>query len=181
MEQQGQGQPSTENGYEIVQPEFSELTALVHRGMAGDREVLPAIRRLLDQTPALWEEARSLATQVERAWIQVLAGDNLVTQEILERQVGMLKVQLAGAAPTPLEQLLVERIAVCWLQMQHAELQAATHVHQANVRREWDDRRLDKVQQRFLLAVKALAQVRKLLRPGTAVQVNIAQQQVNLV
>jgi hypothetical protein len=37
------------------------------------------------------------------------------------------------------------------------------------------------VQQRFLLAVKALAQVRKLLRPGTAVQVNIAQQQVNLV
>jgi hypothetical protein len=44
-----------------------ELMELVQRGTAGDREVLPAIRKLLDQTPALWEEARSLAMQVERA------------------------------------------------------------------------------------------------------------------
>jgi hypothetical protein len=31
------------------------------------------------------------------------------------------------------------------------------------------------------MAVKSLAQVQKLLRPGAAIQVNIAQQQVNMV
>ena len=40
-------------------------------------------------------------------------------------------------------------------------------------------RRQDRAQQRFLAAVKALAQVRKLLQPSARLQVNIAQQQVN--
>src|SRR5262249_8328204 len=44
----------------------------------------------------------------------------------------------------------------------------------------WVQQRQDRAQARFLAAIKALAQVRKLLKPGTTVQVNIAQQQVNL-
>ena len=158
-----------------------ELTALVQRGIAGDREVLPTIRALLDQTPALWEEARRLATQVERAWLRVLAGENLVSQEILARQLGMMKDQLAGQVPTPLEQLLVESIVVCWLQVQQAELRAAGRMSQnGQILSSAEEHRLNHVHRRFLSAVKWLAQVQKLLRPGATVQVNIAQQQVNV-
>jgi hypothetical protein len=157
------------------------LTELVQRGRAGDREVLPALRDLLDQTPALWQEARELATQVERAWVRTLAGTDLVSQELLERQATALKAQLAGPSPTPLEHLLVERIVVCWLQVQQAELRAAERLrHQSPVLSHAEEHRLDKVHRRFLTAVKTLAQVRKLLRRGAAVQVNIAQQQVNM-
>ena len=163
---------------EIVQ---DNLTQLVKRGMAGDREALPTIRELLDRSPALWQNATDLASQVEKKWLRVLAGDDFVTQEILSRQTAMLKAQLAGQAPTGLEQLLVERIIVCWLQVQQAELRAADRLGRTgSVLSNTEENRLDKVNRRFLMAIKSLAQVRKLLRPGAAVQVNIAQQQVNM-
>ena len=94
----------------------------------------------------------------------------------------MIKAQLAGPAPTALEQLLVERIVVCWLQVQQAELRAADRLgHHGWVLSNAEENRLDKVSRRFLMAVKSLAQIQKLLRPGaSSVQVNIAQQQVNL-
>jgi hypothetical protein len=119
--------------------------------------------------------------QVERAWLRALAGENLVSQEILERQLGMMKDQLAGLESTPLEQLLVERIVVCWLQVQQAELRAAGRMgHHGMVLSHAEEYRLNQVHRRFLMAVKSLAQVQKLLRPGAAIQVNIAQQQVNM-
>jgi hypothetical protein len=115
--------------------------------------------------------------QVEHAWIQVLAGTDLVAQEVLAQQLQVLKNELGGSNPTPLEQLLVERIVVCWLQIQQASLWAAQHVTQHDT---WSEQRQDRAQARLLTAVKALAQVRKLLRPTSTVQVNIAQQQVNV-
>jgi hypothetical protein len=141
--------------------------------MTGDRTVLPAIRQLLDTRPALWQDVASLATHVEQAWLALLAGPDLVAQEILRRQLHVFKHELEGPSPTPLERLLVERIAVCWLQVQHADLVATRHSQQSET---WVQQRQDRVQARLLAAVKALAQVRKLLRPGPMVQVNIAQQ-----
>jgi len=175
-EQEIQIQKSSGHEVEIVQ---DNLTQLVKRGMAGDREVLPAIRELLDRTPALWENAISLADQVERRWLQVLSGTDLVAQEVLGHQIALMKAQLAGPVPTPIEQLMVDRIIVCWLQVQQAELRAAERLGKSGwVLSNMEENRLDKVNRRFLTAVKSLAQVRKLLRPGAAVQVNIAQQQV---
>ena len=145
--------------------------------MQGDQEVLPALRTLLDTQPALWTEVGTLTTEVEQAWLQLLTGDDLVTREVLHRQLEAWKAELAGPQPTPLERLLSERIALCWLQVQQAELWAVRHVTQPDA---WSEQRLDRAQARFLAAVKALAQVRKLLQPRTTVQVNIAQQQVNV-
>jgi hypothetical protein len=65
--------------------------------------------------------------------------------------------------------------------VQQAEFMAVQMVQKHQVNQEgWVQQRQDRAQHRFLAAVKALAQVRKLLRPQTAVQVNIAQQQVNV-
>jgi hypothetical protein len=161
----------------MASEELEQLQALVQRGMQGDREVLTVLRQLLDATPELWTQVGTLISEVERAWVQVLTREDLVAQEILLRQLQALKSELAGLQPTPLEQLLVERIAVCWLQVQQADLWSA---RQGIQRATWIEQRQDRAQARFLAAVKSLAQVRKLLRPGTTVQVNIAQQQVNL-
>src|SRR5262245_9374414 len=101
----------------MVQENFADL---VRRGIAGDRTVLPALRAFMDHTPAIWEHVQSLATQVERSWLRVIAGNDLVTQEILARQAALMKAHFAGPSPTPLEQLLVDRVVVCWLQVQQA-------------------------------------------------------------
>jgi len=154
-----------------------QLQDLVQRGMQGDREVLPALRTFLDTEPALWKEVGTFVAEVERTWMQLLTGEDLVAREILLRQLQALKEEVGGPTSTPLERLLVDRIALCWLQMQQADLLAARQVSQ---RAAWVEQRQDRAQARFLAAIKALAQVRKLLTPGPLVQVNIAQQQVNV-
>jgi hypothetical protein len=160
------------------------LQALVQRGMAGDRTVLAALRELLTTRPELWRHLRTLGTQVEHAWIQVLAGTDLVAQEVLAQQLQMLKVELSGTHPTALEQLLVERIGICWLQTCQASLQALQQLQttptQLSEQEHWLQQRQDRAQARLLAAIKTLAQVRKLLRPSTTVQMNIAQQHVNV-
>ena len=108
-----------------------------------------------------------------------MSGNDLVSKEILTNQIAVLKKQIAGPTPTPLEQLLADRIVVCWLQVQQAELRAANRLENNGwVLSNAEENRLDKVNKRFLAAVKSLAQVRKLLTPK--VQVNIANQQVNV-
>jgi hypothetical protein len=171
----------TEENQNVIDSGQSELTQLVQRGMAGDRSVLPALRQLLDTRTELWREVHTLAERVEQTWLQVLSGEDLVTQEILSRQLQEMKMALNGPYATPLERLLVERITIGWLQMQQAELMAVRQVQQhGSLLESWVQQRQDRVQARLLVAVKALAQVRKLLRPQMAVQVNIAQQQVNV-
>ena len=154
-----------------------QLHDLVQRGMQGDREVLPALRTFLDTEPALWKEVGTFVAEVERTWMQLLTGEDLVAREILLRQLQALKEEVGGPTSTPLERLLVDRIALCWLQVQQADLVAA---RQGSHRAAWVEQRQDRAQARFLAAIKALAQVRKLLTPGPLVQVNIAQQQVNV-
>ena len=161
----------------VQSPAVTELETLLHRGMQGDREVLPALRAFLDTDPRPWQDVGAVVTEVEQAWMQLLTGEDLVRREIFLRQLQALKATLAGPSPTPLEQLLVERIALCWLQVQQADFLAVQHV---SPRTAWVEQRQDRAQARLLAAIKALAQVRKLLRPGALVQVNIAEQQVNM-
>ena len=156
---------------------LTELETLVRQGMAGDQRVLPALRELLDTRPDLWQAIDTLADRVRQAWLQRLTGTNLVAQEILTRQLQAMEEALAGPYATSLERLLVERIALVWLQVQQADLTAAHMATKPSPLQEsWVQQRQDRAQGRLLMAVKALAQVRKLLRPGATVQVTIAQQ-----
>lgn len=155
------------------------FTTLVHQAQQGDTTTLPVIRHLLDQVPGLWEDSRLLAQQVERVWMTALTGPDLVSKEIIQREVQALRSQLLGLHPTPLETLLVDRICVCWLVVQHAELHAATRVNQhAVVLSPSEEHRLDKVHHRFLAAVRELARIRKLLQPTAKLQVNIGTNQL---
>jgi hypothetical protein len=156
---------------------LTELERLVRQGMAGDQSVLPALRDLLDTRPELWQALDTMADRVRQAWLQRLTGTDVVAQEILTRQLQALQAELAGPAATPLERLLVERIALCWLQMQQADLTAAQMLTKFSpIQESWVQQRQDRAQGRLLMAIKALAQVRKLLRPSATVQVTIAQQ-----
>ncbi len=102
-----------------------------------------------------------------------------MTREVLTRQVDMLKATLAGPHPSPVETLLIERIALCYLILNYGEHRAAERLRHSRVLSTSEENRLDKVQKRYLDSVKSLAQVRKLLMPK--VQVNLAQNQINMV
>ena len=95
------------------------------------------------------------------------------------RKLARLREELAGPEPTPIERLLAERAAFCWLTVYEYERQYASRGQPPGGQAEYHQRRIDAAHRRFLSSLKTLATVRKLAVP--AIQVNIAEKQVNVV
>jgi hypothetical protein len=159
------------------------FSAVMEKAATGDKAALAQIIAWTDASPTgpqAWAALGDLAQRAQSVWMDVSAGPNPVHREAIGRVVAGLRATLLGADPSPLERLLVERIIVCWLQVNQADrvagvaaagsssLELDTHNQQ----------RQDRAHQRFLAAVKALAVVRRLLTP--TVQVNRVERQINL-
>ena len=99
-------------------------------------------------------------------------------KEVLSCQLAAMREEIAGDNPSPLEQLLAERIVLTWLQIQLFEdlyasgMSKSMTIAQGNYRQKM----IDQAHRRHLSAIRTLAQIRKL---GPAVQINIAEKQVN--
>ena len=93
-----------------------ELKKMLHRASEGDESVLPAVREMLKDAGTVEMLGGNLVRQAEQALIRGAVGANLSFREALIRKLDLLCAELAGPAPTPLEQLLAERVAACWLQ-----------------------------------------------------------------
>ena len=152
---------------------------LLKRANEGEGPALVELRELCEGHPELWAGIGNLAAQAQASLIQAIAGKNEVVAEAISRRAAELRRELAGAEPTPLERLLVSRIAACWLQLHYAEMRYTQNLGKLTMEQgEYHQRTIDRAQKRYLTAIKALAQVRRLLTP--TVQVNIADQQVNI-
>ncbi len=155
-----------------------ELRKLLKRAERGDHKALPAVRALFDTDHGLWQEIGNLAAQAENALIKVTVGENLLARESMERVMESMRSELPGPNPTPLERLLVDRVVACWLQVHYADAVYAQGMKDLTLNQgDYYQRRQDRAHRRYLSAIRTLAQVRRLLTP--AVQVNIAEQQVN--
>ena len=91
------------------------LRQLVQRAERGDESVLPELRRLLDREPGLWKFAGDMGRIAEDSLVALAAGPNLLLKESLGRKLAAMKGELAGPAPSLLDRLLAERVALCWL------------------------------------------------------------------
>jgi hypothetical protein len=127
---------------------------------------LPAVR-----------EAADLARLAMAAAIDSAAGKDAFFAASLRRRVEKLQRELVGADPSPLERLLAERVAVCWIQVHQLELLATDAARRQVPTLEAVERRRDRAHRRYLQSLKSLAQIRRLALPAL-VQVNIGQQQV---
>ena len=164
----------------VVPKTKDELRALLRRAQAGDHAVLPVVRKMLDDPANVRLLGGDLAEHATNSFVTAMNDKDLGFVEAVRRKLELLRAELLGANPTPVERLLAERIAACWLQVQDAEIRAAQYQKDATVRQlDFYQRRLDATHKRFLAAVKTLALVRKLAVP--VLQVNIAKKQVNVV
>jgi hypothetical protein len=148
-------------------PILERLQRLVQRAEQGDESVLPELRAALDANPWVWQRYGDLAQQSQAAWLELIGGKNLLLRESTQRKAEQLRAELAGPEPSPLERLLVERVVACWLQTNYADSAYAQLPRGTNPAQHTAAlRRQNSAQQRYLQAVKALATLRKLLRPG---------------
>ena len=58
-------------------------------------------------------ETGDVAWQAEQAWLKAYAGTDEFAKEVTARRLRALRQDLNGPDPTPLERLLVARIALC--------------------------------------------------------------------
>lgn len=168
--------------------DLDAMEKLVQRASHGDRKAMDSLRpklRTLEEQGEHWEELFGGPAETLRdTLLEACLGADLLACAAWSRRVNMLCRELSGPAPTPLERLLCERVALCWLQTQLADIQRAA-LDKGSVtlaKAEYFDRKAERAQRRYLDAVLALARVRRLLAPVVA-QVNIAQpgsQQLNV-
>jgi len=163
---------------EKVPTDTEGLGKLLQRAQRGDASTLPVLRKMLEDPVTVDVLGGNLAQQAEHSFIRAAAGEDLSFREALTRKLELLRQELAGPNPTPVERLLVERIVACWLQVQDADIRYAQAKNLSVQWSEYQQRRMDHAHRRYLSALKTLALVRKLAVP--VLQVNIARKQVNV-
>jgi hypothetical protein len=151
---------------------------LMERARKGDQSTVPTLRKIFKVPSAVESFGGNLAKKAEEAFITTAAGENLVFSEALTAKMELLRAELAGPKPTPIERLLVERVVACWLQVQDADVRYAQAKDLSVKWYEYYQRRMNHSHKRYLSALKTLALVRKLAIP--VLQVNIAKKQINM-
>jgi hypothetical protein len=150
------------------------LRAIVRRAQGGNAVALAQLRQVIDH-PSSTAVFRDLVGRVRAALTRRLAGDDVLSRELVEREMARVRAELLGPAPSAVERLLVERVAIGWLELHTAEVRLAMASGESTD--DWQ-RQVNHAHRRFQAAVRLLTAVRPLPRP--AVQVNIAEQQVNV-
>lgn len=158
---------------------WNDVAKILDQAKQGDTSTIPILKKFLEDPATVGLLGGNLAEQAERSLVSAAAGDNLAFREALLRKLQLLRAELAGSNPTPLERLLVDRVVACWLQVQDADIRCA-QANTADVKwGEFHQRRMNHANKRYLAAIKTLATVRKLALP--AIQVNIARKQTNQI
>ena len=148
--------------HDMDSPYTPELSDLIDRAQRGDQTAMPELRQLVDKSPELWKQVGDLAKHVETAWIKVLAANDLLTQECLQREAERRRVELLGDDPTAIERHLIETIVASWLQLEHAELQMGRNSQQATDKQlTFRHRRLESAQKQHRAAINQLVKVRE--------------------
>ncbi len=145
------------------------------------KQAVQAFRTELEQVPDLWRVFGDMCWQAQLHLIDAI-GLPRSSKEAITFGMDTIRKDLSHAEATPLEKMLIEQIALCWLRLSIVELNHADNVASGTFgipQADYWDRALSSAQRRYLRAIEALARVRRLLRPN-AVQVNIGAQQVNV-
>ena len=135
----------------------NRVLAIVRAAEKGDLNALQTVRGFLAKSPAVVDMFGNLADSALRAWKNLAAGENPVAREAIECKLASLEADVGGPNPSILEKLLAKRIVACWLQVHYLDLREAQGANH--------HRQLDRAQLRYLKAIRALSQVRRLAGP----------------
>jgi hypothetical protein len=107
--------------------------------------------------------------------------DNAALAEAFRRRMQSLREELGWGTATPLERLLISRVALNWHSLVLAERRAASAVQKRTGMEvtAYLDRACHRAERRYLQAIHALSMLRRLQLP--VVQFNVVERQLNLL
>jgi hypothetical protein len=143
-----------------------------------------AIAKLLNhhKEMELWKSILGMGELAEHAALESVTGSGL--RECWKLRMEDLRTEMGYADAPLLERLLIQQVALCWLNLTALEYRHTLIMRQSitlTLGAYWD-KRLSMAQRRFTRAAESLARVRKLSR-RIPIQVNIAAnggQQINV-
>jgi hypothetical protein len=170
---------------EAAQERVAELRALSKKAQDGEEGARTELRLALRESAPTVIARCSNTLKVYRGMLaeKMAAGDPLI-KEATVVQAERMALELAGENPTPLEDLLSERVASLWMLVELQEALMAAFYYNKGGRMPPSvvlqmARLQESAHRRYLAAIKTLAQVQKLQGPSR-VQVNIGGNQVNV-
>ena len=165
---------------------LKELRGLADRAEAGDAEARRELRKAVhESSPEVVARASDIARTGQKVLISSAAGNDPLVQEALLARLDLVRAEIAGEDPTPLEEILSERIVSLWLLVEtldalvsvqlYPELPPEKRTPMSTLRHilKWQEG----ASRRYLAALKTLAQVRKLQSNTPGIQYNT---QINL-
>ena len=173
----------SQGGVEESGKTVEKLQDLLRLAEKGQEDAVPEIRQILNEHPDLALRFVDVAQIAEDALIEKMTREeDLATKEIMRCQLEAMREEIAGENPSPLERLLAERIVATWLQIQLFEGLYTSGMSKSSMtiaQGSFHQKRLDQTYRRHLSAIRALAQMRKLLKGASITQINIAEKQIN--
>jgi hypothetical protein len=158
------------------------LMAMTQLAAKGDERASQALIEACQTVPRLWEILSTLSSMAVRSWVDLLspAGPGTeITRRTIEQEIERKRSEVSGENPSPLERLLAERVALCWLAARYADAEYTRKLKAGMSFREGEyySKRCEQTNRQLLKAIESLARVRRLLTP---MQINIGQNQINV-
>jgi hypothetical protein len=97
---------------------FHELR---ERANKGDREARIALVRFLNSNPGLWAMLGDTAKLAETSLIDTIAKGEWLVGRAIAREADQLRQRLSRPSQSPLEELAIQRLVACWVQLQAVE------------------------------------------------------------
>ena len=151
---------------------LAELRALSGRAEAGDKGAHGELRRMVrSSSPEVIGRASDVGRRAGQTLAHTAAGGDPLTEEALLAKLDLMRAEIAGEDPTPLEVLLTERVVSLWMLTALLEALLASqyrrNVGSASERLSppyvlQQSRILESATRRYLAAVRELARVRRL-------------------
>jgi hypothetical protein len=165
-----------------VQQRLDELRNLSDKAEGGDKDARKELKqKLRESSPAVIARASDVSRSAQHMLIGTAAGGDPLTELALSGRLDMMREEIAGEDPTPLEVLLTEQIVSCWMWLQLLDA-----LMSAQFKRKLPDgvkrsspsylRHMLKIEEsahrRFLASIQTLARVRKLQANTPGIQFN---------
>lgn len=174
---------------EEMKAKLRELQDLSEVAEAGDKKARKELRQeLRAASPEIVAKCSDIAGRGQLILAETMSAGKPLMQEAILVRLDSMRAEVAGENPTPLEVLLTERIVSTWLFVEvqeallNAQLKGGSGVKRCppsylKFMIGW----LDSAHRRYLVAIKSLAQVRRLqsYTPGVQfnTQINVSRRQ----
>ncbi len=164
---------------------LAQMQALSDRAEDGDKDARRELRKAIRaSSPEIVARCSDIAKRGQLILVETMAAGEPLMEEAVLRRLDLMRAEVAGEDPSPLEVLLTERIVSVWLvvevleallnaQLKRGEGAPRTPPSYLKFIIGW----LESYHRRYLAAIKTLAQLRRLQSGMPSSQTNV---QINL-